>query len=66
MVAALLAMVVALVTAAPAWALAPANDPFAAAEVLVGESGAVAGTNVDATKEAGEPNNASNVGGASI
>ncbi len=34
----------------------PANDNFANAEVIAGNSGAVAGTNLEATSEAGEPN----------
>lgn len=34
---------------------APANDNFADAEVLSGDSGSITGTNVDATWEVGEP-----------
>ena len=37
----------------------PANDNFAAAQVISGCSGTVNGTNVGATKEAGEPNHLS-------
>jgi hypothetical protein len=37
----------------------PANDNFANAQVLNGCTGGVAGTNLGATKEAGEPNNPS-------
>jgi hypothetical protein len=45
----------------------PANDAFASAQVISGQSGTVTGTNVGATKQAGEPNHASNnVGGPSI
>jgi FG-GAP repeat. len=35
---------------------APANDNFANAEVMPGTSGAISGTNLEATSEAGEPN----------
>ena len=52
-----------------AWSLttpAPANDAFAAAAVLTGSSGSTSGSNLSATKEAGEPNHADNAGGASI
>lgn len=44
----------------------PANDAFAAAQAISGASGSVAGSNVNATKEVGEPNHALNVGGSSI
>ncbi len=46
-------------------AAAPGNDDFGSAEVISGPSGAVVGTNVDGTKESGEPNHAG-TGGASI
>jgi hypothetical protein len=36
----------------------PANDNFINASLLLGSSGSATGTNVDATKEAGEPNHA--------
>jgi len=51
-----------------AWSLAPApaNDAFASAQLLSGNSGGVTGSNANATKEAGEPNHAGNVGGRSI
>lgn len=52
--------------AGPAHAAPPANDNFASAQVITGPSGAVAGTNVEATKETGEPNHAGSSGGASI
>jgi hypothetical protein len=42
----------------PALAAAPANDNFANAEVITGLSGSASGSNVDATEEPGEPNNA--------
>ncbi|MBI5752953.1 MAG: IPTL-CTERM sorting domain-containing protein [Hydrogenophilales bacterium] len=44
----------------------PANDAFAKRILLSGASGTVIGYNVLATKEAGEPNHASNSGGASV
>lgn len=54
--------------AAPGSALAapPANDAFADGVVLAGDNGSAAGSNVEATKEAGEPAHAGNAGGASI
>jgi hypothetical protein len=52
----------------PAVALAvpPANDNFVNAEILSGDSVTLRATNVDATKEAGEPDHAGDVGGASV
>jgi hypothetical protein len=47
-------------------AAAPANDNFTSAQVLSGNSGTVTGSNVGATKQAGEPYIAGNVGGASV
>jgi hypothetical protein len=45
----------------------PANDPFDGAQNLGGGTAAsVNGTNVNATKEGGEPNHADNNGGASV
>ena len=44
----------------------PANNNFASAKVISGNSGSVAGSNVLATKETGEPNHAGNAGGKSI
>lgn len=57
-----------LVTAAPTPALAaPVNDNFSAARSLASAaSGAVTGSNVDATKETGEPDHAGNPGGHSV
>ena len=42
------------------------NDSFAAAQLLNGSSGKVIGFNFKATKEAGEPNHAANIGIASV
>ncbi|MGI8758064.1 MAG: hypothetical protein ACR2K0_02030, partial [Acidimicrobiales bacterium] len=47
-------------------AAAPANDAFAGGQVISGASGSVAGSNVEATKEPGEPDHAGNPGGASV
>jgi hypothetical protein len=44
----------------------PANDNFAAASTLNGSSASTTGTNVNATKETGEPNHGGNTGGKSI
>jgi len=44
----------------------PANNNFASASAISGTSGSTTGTNVGANKETGEPNHASNVGGASV
>src|SRR5829696_10582956 len=57
---------VALVPAAPAFA-APANDNFADAQVPnTGDTNPTSGSNVDATKEPGEPDHAGDAGGASV
>src|SRR5919198_1029881 len=56
----------ALASLVPAASAAPANDNFASAEALAGDSGTVAGTNVDATTELGEPFHAGAIGGASV
>lgn len=45
---------------------APANDNFANRIVLSGSTITVTGTNVNATKETGEPNHAGNTGGKSV
>jgi subtilisin-like proprotein convertase family protein len=45
---------------------APANDAFAAAQVLPGGTGTVSGTNRGATRETGEPLHGDNTGGASV
>lgn len=44
----------------------PANDAFASAQTVPSAGGAVTGTNVDATKQPGEPDHAGNGGGASV
>ncbi len=44
----------------------PANDSFAAAAIITGASGTTTGSNVNATKEAGEPGHAGNAGGRSV
>src|SRR5213593_4436723 len=59
-------LVAGLVVALPAYATAPNNDNFAAAQAITGTSGSITGTNVEATKEAGEPNHAGNAGGKSV
>ncbi|WP_375477358.1 beta strand repeat-containing protein [uncultured Jatrophihabitans sp.] len=61
---ALLSMV--FVAAPAALAAPPANDAFSSSVTLAGGAGSASGTNVDATKETGEPNHAGNVGGKSI
>jgi hypothetical protein len=45
---------------------APANDNYAAAQVIAGSSGTVTGSNVGATKEVNEPDHALNSGGRSV
>lgn len=45
---------------------APPNDNFADATSINGNSGSVNGTNVNATREAGEPNHADANGGVSV
>ncbi|HEX8099454.1 MAG TPA: DUF11 domain-containing protein [Actinomycetota bacterium] len=47
-----------LTIARPAFADAPSNDNFAAADVLSSAKGAIFASNFDATEEPGEPNNA--------
>jgi hypothetical protein len=65
-VALILALVgVLALTPASAIAAPPANDNFANAQVYTGTA-TVPGTNVEATKETGEPNHAGNVGGHSV
>lgn len=44
----------------------PANDDFAQAQAIAGNSGTISGRNTDATKESGEPDHAANPGGHSI
>ena len=49
-----------------AWAMAPANDPFAGATPISGAQSSITGTNAVATKESGEPIHAGNAGGRSV
>jgi hypothetical protein len=44
----------------------PANNDFANAQALAGADATATGTNVDATKESGEPDHAGEVGGKSV
>lgn len=44
----------------------PANDAFAAAELISGDSGSLSASNLFASKESGEPDHAGNQGGGSI
>ena len=44
----------------------PANNDFADAQALAGADATATGTNVDATKESGEPDLAGEVGGKSV
>jgi PASTA domain len=62
----LLVVAAALVAPTTAFAAAPPNDAFAAAQELTGRVVSVEGLNKDATKEAGEPAHAGESGGASI
>jgi hypothetical protein len=49
-----------------AQAAPPANDLFVNAQPLLGPAGSVTGTNLEATKEPGEPNHANDAGGRSV
>ncbi len=51
---------------APSALAAPGNNSYANAQVLTGSGISVLGSNVDAFKEAGEPDHAGNLGGASV
>jgi hypothetical protein len=44
----------------------PVNDGFTSAKLITGGVGTLAGSNVEATKEAGEPDHAGNAGGKSL
>ena len=55
-----------LLLARPAAAAPPANDNFASAQALSGSSLSVSGTNVEATKQTGEPQHAGDPGGRSV
>jgi Ca2+-binding RTX toxin-like protein len=61
-----LAAVALAAQAASAAVAPPFNDGFGSAQLLTGETGVVAATSKDATKEAGEPAHAGNPGGASV
>jgi Ca2+-binding RTX toxin-like protein len=62
-----LALAMLVVAVWPASALAaPANDDFADAQLITGTEGTVTGSNLGATKEAGEPDHAGNLGGRSV
>lgn len=60
------ALLASLLAAGPALAAPPANDNFAAAQTITGTNATVSGTNVEATKQAGEPFHAGDLGGASV
>ena len=60
------AAAIAAVALPPAGLAAPANDNFGSAQAIGGATGTVNGTNVGATKQAGEPNHAGNRGGKSV
>jgi thiol-disulfide isomerase/thioredoxin len=49
-----------------AWAATPPNDNFADAELITIGQTSVTGSNIDATREDGEPDHAANQGGASV
>src|SRR6185369_6523342 len=62
-----LSLVIPLTTLIPASGRAqPANDAFADSQSLSGSTGSVAGSNIGATKEAGEPSHAGDPGGHSV
>jgi Ca2+-binding RTX toxin-like protein len=61
-----LCMLASLAASAQALAAPPANDNFSAAAVIAGKQGSLKGTNLEATKEAGEPNHAGLPGGPSV
>lgn len=49
-----------------AYGVIPANDSFTGAKLITGGVGTIAGSNVDASKENGEPDHAGNPGGRSV
>jgi hypothetical protein len=55
-----------VLVARPVIAAAPANDNFVNATIITGTNATISATNVDATKEIGEPNHAANPGGRSV
>jgi hypothetical protein len=62
----LVLVVVLLTLGARPGAAQPDNDNFVDASILMESSGSITGDNVDAGKEAGEPNHAGDPGGASV
>jgi hypothetical protein len=44
----------------------PVNDSFSSATIISGSSGSTNGSNINATKQSGEPNHAANTGGSSV
>src|SRR5216110_2714149 len=50
----------------PVLAVPPPNDPFSSPTPLAGTDITVTGTNVDASKEPGEPDHGANSGGSSV
>jgi len=65
-VAVVLCTLASLGASAQAFAAPPANDSFSGATVIAGKQGSLKGTNLEATKEVGEPNHAGLPGGASV
>jgi thiol-disulfide isomerase/thioredoxin len=62
-----IAMLLCIVGFGPSiWGAAPANDNFADAELITILEGSVTGSNIDATREDGEPDHVGNPGGASV
>lgn len=61
-----IATLISLFTVVGIFAGAPANDNFANAETVSGMRVSITRTNLDATKQTGEPNHAGNVGGKSV
>ncbi len=55
-----------LLSAVGLYAQAPANDQFSNRITLVGTNITITGSNTNATKQAGEPNHAGNIGGKSV
>ena len=62
----LLVLLVCLLAEPAAAQAPPANDSFAAATPLSGTETTAVGSNIDATKEEGEPNHAGDPGGSSV
>jgi hypothetical protein len=64
--AVIFAVFLSILFSASVYAAPPANDNFANAQTISGLSGTVTGTNVEATKQAGEWSHAWNAGGRSV